>query len=301
MKSVKEFYKDKRILITGGAGFIGSHIAEELIKNKAKVTVLDNFSTGNINNLKKTFPQINIIYGDIANSFTCFSATKNIDTVFHLAALASVKQSIQYPKICDEININGTKNLLEECRKNKVKTFIFSSSAAVYGNKNEQCNENDKLNPLSPYAKSKIEGEQLCKRYSDDYKINTACLRYFNVYGERQDPNGEYAAVVAKFMNNLKNNKPITIFGDGKQTRDFIHVSKVVQANLKIAMQDSLNGEKINIATGKSIDLLELLNNLEKETLNKRVDLLFKPARKGDILHSIANCTKYTKLIQNYN
>lgn len=298
MKLVKEFYKNKKILITGGAGFIGSHIAEELIKYDAQVTILDNFSTGNINNLLNTFPRINVLYGDITNPFTCINATKEKDFVFHLAALASVKQSIQFPEICDKINIEGTKNLLEGCIKNKVSIFVFSSSAAVYGNKNDHCKEDDQLDPLSPYAQSKIAGEQLCKKYSNEYEINTACLRYFNVYGERQNPDGEYAAVVAKFTENLKNKKPITIFGDGKQTRDFIHVSKVVEANLKIGMQKSLKGETYNIATGKSIDLFELIDKLEKETKNKKVNILFKPSRKGDILHSLANCTKYTNLLQ---
>lgn len=292
-----EFYKNKNVLVTGGAGFIGSHIVEKLVEQKAKVTILDNFSTGNINNLKNVFTQINIIFGDIINEFTCRCATADKHIIFHLAALASVEYSIKKPSICYKINIEGTENLLKSCIKNNVKTFIFSSSAAVYGNRDNRCSENDSLKPLSPYAKSKIEGEKLCKQYSDKYKINTACLRYFNVHGERQNPNGDYAAVVAKFKQNLKNKKPLIIFGDGKQTRDFIHISKVTQANLKIATKENIYGEIFNIATGRSINLFDLIYKLEKETKTKKVNLIFKPVKDKDIFHSQANCEKYQKII----
>ncbi len=297
MKSIEKFYENKNVLVTGGTGFIGSHLVENLVKLKAKVTVLDNLSTGNINNLRNVFSQVNIIYGDITNSFTCFNATRKKDIVFHLAAFASVKNSIQNPKVCNKINVEGTKNLLEGCKKNNIKTFIFSSSAAVYGNRNDQCKETDKLNPLSPYATSKVEGEQLCKKYCQEYEIDTAILRYFNVYGSRQNPNGEYAAVVSKFKQNLENKTPLTIFGDGKQTRDFINVSDVVKANLQVGAQN-LNGEIFNIASGKSINIFELIKNLEKETKTKNIEILFEPARKGDILYSCANCKKYQKLIK---
>ncbi|MFC1894967.1 NAD-dependent epimerase/dehydratase family protein [Candidatus Dependentiae bacterium] len=296
MKHIEKFYKNKRVLVTGGAGFIGSYIVEELIKNNAKVTILDNFSSGNINNLYNNITEINIIYGDITNPFTCLKATKNIDIVFHLAALISVPLSTKNPQKCNLINIEGTKNLLEACRKNDVKKFIFSSSSAVYGNKKEKCNEDDKVNPESQYAKSKVAGEEICKYYYENYGINTTCLRYFNVYGERQNPNGNYAAVVAKFTHNLKTNTPIVIYGDGKQTRDFIHVSEVAKANLKISIQPNLNGDVFNIATGKSINLLELIDQLEKEINTKKTKLILQPERTGDIKYSVANCEKYKKL-----
>jgi nucleoside-diphosphate-sugar epimerase len=295
MKQFAEFYKNKKVLVTGGAGFIGSHIVEELVKNEAKVTILDNLSSGTLNNLRNVFPQINIIYGDVSNPFTCLHATMNTDVVFHLAALVSVPISTQNPKICYQINIDGTKNLLEACKKNKVQTFALSSSAAVYGNRNDVCHEKDTPNPQSPYAESKLEGEKLCKQYSEKFDLNTVSLRYFNVYGDRQNPNGDYAAVVAKFKHNLKNKKPIIIFGDGKQTRDFIHVSKVVQANLKLAMQN-IKGEIFNIASGKSINLFELIELLEKETNIEKTEILFQATRPGDIQISKANCKKYQKM-----
>lgn len=297
IKDLQNFYKNKNILVTGGAGFIGSNICKELVNAGAKVTVLDNFSTGKLVNLKNILYKINIIYGDITNKFTCKKVTRNKDIVFHLAAMASVAKSIQTPNICYKINTQGTKNLLDGCKKNNVSKFIFSSSSAVYGNRTDKCTETDTPNPNSPYAKSKLEGEKLCKEYYTEFNIQTACLRYFNVYGDNQDPNGEYAAVVAKFKYNLKNQKPIIIFGEGKQTRDFIHVDKVANANLKIAAQDNLSGEIINVATGKSINLLELINILEKETNQKANGINFQPVRQGDILNSSANCQKYLKLI----
>lgn len=297
MKPIETFYKNKNVLVTGGAGFIGSHLVEELVKKGAKVTILDNFSSGNINNLKNVFPYINILYGDVTNTFTCANATTNKEIVFHLAALVSVDYSIKNPSLCYAINIKGTRNLLEACKKNNVKAFIFSSSAAVYGNKNSSCKETDTPNPQSPYAISKLESEKLCKEYSEKYLISTTCLRYFNVYGERQNPNGDYAAVVAKFKYNLENNLPITIFGDGKQTRDFVHVSKVVEANLQMGTKSNLNGEIFNIASGTSINLFELIEQLEKETKHKKTDIIFQSARPGDILNSSANCQKYNHCI----
>lgn len=294
---MKQVYEGKNVLVTGGAGFIGSHIVEELVKQKAKVTILDNFSSGTLTNLLAILPYINIIYGDISNPFTALKATKNQDTVFHLAALVSVAQSVENPQFCKQINLIGTKNLLEGCKKKGVKNFVFSSSSAIYGNRDEECKEEDSTKPLSPYAKYKLESEKLCKQYAKDYGINTASLRYFNVYGDRQKVNGEYAAVVAKFKYNLIHKKPLVIFGDGKQTRDFIHVSKVVEANLNIAIQANLNGEVFNIGSGKSINLLELIEQLEKEINTKKTDLVFEDERSGDIKFSSANCEKYLKLI----
>ena len=291
------FYAGKKVLVTGGAGFIGSHLVEELVKLKAKVTVLDNMHSGNINNLKNVFSHINLIYGDVTDPFTAQSATKQQDIVFHLAALISVAYSTQHPEICYKINVGGTQNVLEGCRKNNVATFVFSSSAAVYGNKTEICKETDEPNPLSPYAISKLKSEQLCKQYAQEHGINTVSLRYFNVYGQRQDPNGEYAAVVAKFTHNLKNKLPIIIFGDGKQTRDFIHVSRVVDANLNIAMHQNLHGDIFNIASGKSINLLQLIKQLEDEIQIKKKDVVFQDQRPGDIKTSLASCTKYQKFM----
>lgn len=296
MKNLKKFYNDKNILITGGAGFIGSHLAIELIKLNAHVTILDNFSTGKLSNLKEIISNINITCGDITNPFTCKKATRNKDIVFHLAALTSVAYSVENPEICYKINIEGTKNLLEGCKQNNVSKFIFSSSASIYGNRDNICKESDKPHPESPYAKSKVEGERLCKEYNQKHNLNTGILRYFNVYGENQDPNGDYAAVVAKFSTNIKNNVPIKIYGTGKQKRDFIHVKKVALANIKLASLEKINNQIINVATGKSIDLLELLKKLEFELEKKAVKINFYPERAGDILNSVASNKKYKSL-----
>ncbi len=293
----ESFYQGKNVLVTGGAGFIGSHLVERLIELGARVTVFDNFCSGNLNHLSSVITQVNLFYADITTPYSCLKATVNKDIVFHLAAFVSVARSITNPEICSKINIEGTKNILEGCKTNRVPTLIFSSSAAVYGAKNDICDEQDTLNPLSPYAQSKAEGELLCKKYAEEGAVSTASLRYFNVYGDRQDPNGEYAAAVAKFKHNILNKKPIAIYGDGKQTRDFIHVSKAVEANLNIGMMNSLKGEAINIGSGKSINLLELIKQLETELNIKSTEVTFHPARKGDIMHSQANCQKYNKLL----
>ena len=298
MENLQNFYNKKEVLVTGGAGFIGSEIVKQLVELNAKVTILDNFSTGNLSNLKNVHSKVNIIWGDITNELTCKKITENKNIVFHLAALTSVAYSVQNPEITYKININGTKNILNGCKINGVQKFIFSSSASIYGNKNNECKEIDKPNPESPYAKSKVECENLCFEYNKKYNIQTVILRYFNVYGENQNPNGDYAAVVAKFKNCLLNNAPITIFGDGKQTRDFINVKDVANANLLIATKENLNNEIINIATGKSINLLELINILEHDINKKATSIKFLPARTGDILYSNANCKKYKNIIK---
>lgn len=298
MKQIKKFYEGKRVLVTGGAGFIGSHLVEKLVDIGARVTVLDNFSSGKIHNLKNVIPNITIIYSDVSFDHVGLKATQNQAMVFHLAAMVSVPQSIKYPELCEKINTQGTKNLLNGCVKNRVGTFIFSSSCAVYGNRQSPCTESDSPCPLSPYAQSKLLAENLCQKYSQDFAIKTACLRYFNVFGERQNFNGDYAAVIAKFKYNLENNLPLTIFGDGTQTRDFIPVNEVVDANLRIGMQPNLTGEVFNVASGKSVSIIDLIKMLEKEVGKKAPEIKFEGARVGDITHSVASCEKYKNIIR---
>lgn len=292
-------FKNLSILVTGGSGFIGSHLAEKLVDLGANVTILDNLQKGKLENLSNIFNKINFINGDITNFNICLEATKNQNIVFHLAAFVSVSESMEQPIECNKINIQGTLNLLEASRINNVNKFIFSSSSAVYGNKNETCNEDDECKPTSVYGYSKFIGEILCKQYSELFGLKTICLRYFNVYGQRQDPNGQYAGVIAKFSDSMKNNKSIIIYGNGKQTRDFIAVEKVVEANLKLAMLpiDKFNGQFVNIASGKSITLLELIENLKADFPNYNLKPIFAPERSGDILISKANCNKYHKLL----
>jgi len=298
MVSFEKFYKNKRVLVTGGAGFIGSHLVERLVHLGANVTIMDNFSTGSLSNIKSVAHLINLFYADIRSAYSCTKAVANQDIVFHLAAFISVAESLINPDVCHKINAEGTNNILDACQKHGIKMFIFSSSSAVYGCKNGVCAENDPLNPQSPYAKSKYEGECATQKYTQTASCNAAILRYFNVYGDRQSPHGSYAAVVARFKKQLLSEEPLTIFGDGKQTRDFIHVSKVVEANLFLGLQQNLHGEIFNIGSGKSMNLLQLIEHLEHELQIKRTTITFMPARHGDITHSLASCTKLQQFMQ---
>lgn len=299
MKKIEAFYKNKKVLVTGGAGFIGSHLAQTLCELGAQVTILDDLSTGKLANIKPFCSQISVQIGDVTSFKACMQATENQQIVFHLAALVSVQGSIKQPKLCEKINVGGTSNILDACVANNVKTFVFSSSAAVYGNKKEICEETDKPNPQSPYATSKLAGEQMCKEYAREHGISTAALRYFNVFGPRQDPHSEYSGVVAKFTQLITDERPLVVYGDGKQTRDFIPVANVVEANLLCGMQQNLRGDVFNVATGKSITLLELIKQLEKETQKKCAGITFQPARAGDIISSQARCAKLESLRQN--
>lgn len=299
MIGLKQFYKGLNILVTGGTGFIGSYITEQLVKFESNVTVLSRKCDPV--NLISVKDKIKFVKGDIQDFNICLEATKNIDIVFHLAAFISAPDSMNNPLECQKTNIEGTFNILEACRQNGVKKLVFSSSAAVYGNTDKICSEENECFPESPYGYSKLIGEQLCKQYFNLFKIKTANLRYFNVFGERQNPNGPYAAVVAKFKDCLKNNEPITIFGDGQQTRDFIPVEKVAEANLSVAtLDDAMNGQAINVASGKSINLLELVENLKQGYPNYTQELIFKPARAGDLKNSFASCTKIKTFLENF-
>lgn len=285
--------------MTGGAGFIGSHLVETLVQLGAYVTVLDNFSTGNLRNLRTVVGSINLVYADIRSIYGCSKASTNQDLVFHLAALVSVPESFVYPQECFDINLGGTENILAAAQKNGVSKLIFSSSSAIYGNNEDVVSESCSAAPLSPYAESKYKAELACKNAADKNILQTASLRYFNVFGDRQNPNGHYAAVVAKFSQLLLEQKEITIYGDGLQTRDFIPVEEVVTANLVIGMGEHLDGSSYNIASGKSITILELLQALESKLGIKNSGILFAPARSGDITHSQADCSRYKAFCHN--
>jgi UDP-N-acetylglucosamine/UDP-N-acetyl-alpha-D-glucosaminouronate 4-epimerase len=298
--NIQKFYTQKKVLVTGGAGFIGSHITHTLVAMGAQVTVLDDFSTGFSSNLEDIKDQITIIHKSITNLDNCIEASKNCEIIFHLAAFISVPKSVEDPYLCYTINVNGTLNLLEAARINSVSHLIFSSSSAIYGDQELPYHEDMAPKPQSPYGASKLIGEKLCQDYATTFGINTISLRYFNVYGDRQNPHAAYAAVVAKFKDQMKTNKPITIYGDGKQTRDFVSVNEVVMANLMSPMLDSthLNGQPINIASGKSIDLFDLITMLKPNYPEWQEQVLFAPARAGDVLHTVADVTKYHQLLQ---
>lgn len=297
---MKHLYKNKKVLVTGGAGFIGSHLAQRLVALGAHVTILDDLSSGNLDNLAAIKNDIRFMHGSITNQAVCIEASTDISFVFHLAAFLSVPQSLEIPRECHTINIDGTFNMLEAARINKVKTFVFSSSAAVYGTREGECSEDMACCPLSPYGYSKLIGEQLCQQYAKCFGVSTVCLRYFNVYGQRQNSSGTYAGVVAKFKHQMEHNLPITVFGDGSQTRDFVPVSKVVDANIAVALlpQENMNSAVFNVGSGKSMSLLQLIEQLKIEHPTYYAPTIFAPARIGDLQHSTANVDKLQKQLR---
>jgi nucleoside-diphosphate-sugar epimerase len=296
---LKHFYHNRKVLVTGGCGFIGSTIAEQLVTLGAHVTILDNLSTGYLRNIESFKDKVVFIQGDIRDKETCIQATHGVKTIFHLAAFVSVPKSVADPELCHTTNIDGTFNILEAARHNAVERVVFSSSSAVYGPTNAACTEDMSCAPISPYGYSKWTGELLCQQYSKVYGIDTVMLRYFNVYGERQDPNAAYAAAMAKFNHQMKQNLPITIFGDGTQTRDFVPVEQVAESNLLLGMlsAERVSGQAFNIAQGKSISILDLVDRLKHTFPTYTGAVLFGPERPGDVKHTRALVDKYEKTV----
>lgn len=293
-------------LVTGGAGFIGSHIAAALLKEGHMVRILDNFSTGsqeNIRRIRPPFPsRLKIIEGDVRDKKDCRRAVSGMDFVFHEAAQISVPQSVVDPETTQEVNIKGTLNLFLACKKTGIQRVVFASSTAVYGDdplaeRSPKAKRESMLpNPLSPYALSKLMGEYTCRLFSKLYDQPAVALRYFNVFGPGQDPNSEYAAVIPKFIERLLRGKPPVIYGDGGQSRDFVFVGDVVQANLKACHHPGIEGEVFNVASGRSTTLLQLLATLKK-IIPSSHGPVFAPARSGDIRHSKADIRKARKFL----
>ena len=282
-------------LITGGAGFIGSHLAHALVKQGQKLTVLDNLSGGSLDNLANIQDKIHFIQGDICNFADVMGACKGVDYILHHAALVSVAESVENPQKTTEINVNGTQNVLEAARENGVKRVVFASSSAVYGNSpNLPYKETSPTDCQSPYASTKQAGAELCQFYTKAYGLETVVLCYFNVFGPRQNPNSAYAAVIAKFMQLAADNKPLGIDWDGLQSRDFVHVSDVVQANLLVA-QKGVPGEIYNVASGHTYSLLELADTIEKVS-GRKLERIARPKRPGDVHESSADIGKIQAL-----
>lgn len=278
-------------LITGGAGFIGSHIAHLLVKNGQKVVIFDNLSTGDLKNIEDIKKNITFIQGSTTSKTDINNLPSNIDYILHLAAQISVPQSVENPEETFFINTQGTVNILEFAKSIKAKKVVLSSSAAIYGDKTlPPCKESASPACQSPYALSKLQGEELLRIYNSLYNLPTVCLRYFNVFGPRQNPNSAYAAVIAKFVDCFVRKQPLTIFGDGKQTRDFIFVEDIARANVFAALNLG-KGEVYNIAIGEHHNLLELIDILSK-LFGYKPEIIFKPARAGDIKESYADITK---------
>jgi nucleoside-diphosphate-sugar epimerase len=274
-------------LVTGGAGFIGSHIVDRLLADGYRVRVLDNFSTGKRENLPES-DDLDIINGDVGSYDDVHKAMKDVELVFHEAAIASVPKTIHDPIGSQRTNYQGTLNVLEAARQQGAKRVVFASSAAVYGDLPELPKREDMpLKPLSPYAVDKLASEYACQMYTHLHGLETVCLRYFNVYGPRQDPGSPYSGVISIFADRLKKGERPVIYGDGEQTRDFVFVSDVVEANIKAATVDKAAGRVINIATGRVVTLNELLKSMCR-ILNRKFDPGYEKVRAGDIRHSAA-------------
>ncbi|MGE5251926.1 MAG: SDR family oxidoreductase [Bacteroidota bacterium] len=286
-----------RYLVTGGAGFIGSHIAHTLLEQGGEVRVLDNFSTGKRENLQDIRESVEILEGDLRDPALVGRAVRAVDTVFHEAAFVSVPQSMDEPQFCFDVNVTGTSLLFEEARRAGVRRVVFATSAAVYGDSTEMpLTEETPLRPLSPYAASKRVDEIYGQLFTTAFGLEVVALRYFNVYGPRQRPDSMYAAAVPIFIRRLLDGKPVTIFGDGGQTRDLINIRDVVQANLAAAGHPSAPGEIFNICTGietRIIDLVEVLQDL----FPAAAEPVFAEPRKGDIYRSIGSPRKAAELI----
>ncbi|MGO1369361.1 SDR family oxidoreductase [Senegalia sp. (in: firmicutes)] len=295
------FKKDSKFLVTGGAGFIGSNLVEKILELGYEVNVLDNFSTGKRENLKEFMdnPKFNLIEGDIRNSEDCAKACKGVDYVLHQAALGSVPRSIDDPRTSNDVNITGALNMMIAARDNNVKRFVYASSSSVYGDEPKLPKvEGVEGKLLSPYAITKRVDELYAKNFYDLYNLPTIGLRYFNVFGRRQDPHSTYSAVIPVFVKKLLNNESPTINGDGRQSRDFTYIENVIQANLKACLAEKeAFGEAVNIAYGGRMYLDDLYKKLA-ELLNKDINPVFGPDRKGDIKHSNADISKAKRLLK---
>lgn len=295
-----EFPLGSKFLVTGGAGFIGSNLCEAILNMGYKVRCLDDFSTGKEENISEFISNKNfeLIKGDIRDIEICNRSCEGIDYVLHQAAWGSVPRSIEMPLVYEEVNIKGTVNMMDAARKNEIKRFVYASSSSVYGDHPVlPKREGVEGNILSPYALTKKVDEEYAKLYHRLYGLETVGMRYFNVFGRRQDPHGYYAAVIPKFVKALLNNEAPTINGDGRQSRDFTYIENVIEANLKACLApSSVAGEAFNIAFGGQdylIDVYRKLCNL----LDKDIEANYGPDRKGDIKHSNASIDKARELM----
>jgi len=289
-----------RFLVTGGAGFIGGHITELIVKEGHEAIVFDDFSTGRMENLSAVEGCIEIIRGDIRDIDTLRTATEGVDYVVHHAAEISVIKSLENPEFVNEVNITGTLNVLIAAKENGVKRVVLASSSAVYGDTGSIAQDEAMLpQPLSPYGVSKLAGEHYCRVFYHLYGLETVCLRYFNVFGPRQNPSSQYAAVIPKFIDRILKGQELHIYGDGEQTRDFVYVENVARANLLACMAPSAAGKIFNIAGGKSISVNELAERLKAlavcycsdglEIQADAIRVVHDPPVAGEIKYSISN------------
>lgn len=296
---------NKRILVTGGAGFIGSHIVECLLENGVDyVRILDNLSTGSMDNIKHlldTYSNLEFMHGDVSNYNTCMTAVKDIDLICHQAALGSIPRSISDPISTHRSNVDGFINILHAARDNGIKRFVYASSSSVYGDDTNHIKTEERIGKqLSLYAMSKYINEMYASNYTKLYNMECVGLRYFNVFGPRQNPNSIYAAVIPKFITQIINGVQSTINGDGTNSRDFTYVGNIVLANINALLTNNVEcfGEVFNIGTGGNVTILELYNEISN-MLNKHVynSPIFGEQRTGDMAHSMANISKASKTL----
>ncbi len=284
-------------VVTGGAGFIGSHIAERLLKDGHKVRIVDNFITGKRDNLAVLQGDVEFHDVSITNAAALRPIFEGADTVFHHAALASVPLSIEKPLLTHEHNATGTLNVLVAAKDAAVRRVVYAASSSAYGNDaSEQQAETTPPKPISPYGVSKLAGEYYCQSFAHVYDLETVCLRYFNVFGARQDPMSQYAAVIPLFVTSMIDGKAPIIYGDGLQSRDFCFVENIVHGNLLAAQSEQANGEVINIATGMRVNLLELVTHINAY-LGTDIQPIHAEGRAGDVKHSRADITKAGELL----
>ena len=290
-------------LVTGGAGFIGSNIVEELLKRGESVRVIDNFITGSrknlefVTNYELRTTNYELIEGDIRSKEDLKGALKDVDYVLHQAALRSVPKSVDDPFLTNDINVNGTLNLLFEAKKAKVKRVVYASSSSVYGDvEHFPQKEEVRTNPISPYGVSKLAGENYCCAFSATFGLETVSLRYFNVFGPRQDPESKYSACIPALLSRMLNGKAPIVDWDGKQSRDFTYVSNVAEANLKAAVTEGISGEVFNVACGGTVSVLDIVDMLN-DILGKKLKPEYGPKRQGDVRKTYADVSKMEGLL----
>lgn len=287
-----------KFLVTGGAGFIGSNITAALLRKKHKVRILDNFSTGKQENIAGVRSKIEIIKGDIRDLKTVNRAVKGVDYVLHQAALPSVARSVADPVASNAVNVEGTLNVLIAARDYKVKRLVYAASSSAYGDTPVLPKvETMASNPQSPYATAKLAAELYCRNFSKIFGLETVCLRYFNVFGPKQDPTSFYSAVIPKFINCLLQGESPRINGDGKQSRDFTYIDNVVSANILACTASKASGEVFNIACGQRYTVTELAEKIAR-VMRMDLNLEFGPARPGDVKHSLADIRKARKILK---
>lgn len=286
-----------KVLVTGGAGFIGSHLVTRLLALEHKVRVFDDLSSGKLINLSHVRDKVDFVQGDLRHEEECLRACLDIDYIFHQAAIPSVPKSVDEPGPSHDVNVNGTFNILRAAVQQKVRRVIYAASSSAYGNTKESPkHEGIRPEPLSPYAVQKLLGEQYARAFTECYGLETISLRYFNVFGTRQDPKSQYAAAIPAFVTSMLRGEPPTIYGDGEQTRDFTYIDNVVEGNMLAMQAARTHGEAINVACGGAISVNHVIAEINR-LLGTKVKPTYVPARTGDVMHSCADIRRARELL----